>query len=245
MGEETPIKVDALAEENAKHHLLIRQKLIDAAEGRLVGVVEEFDKAFEILGKYEKTVSIFGSARLPQNHPAAKQAFAIGWAFGKHGFGVVTGGGHGIMEAANHGAKRAGAPSIGFNIQLPMEQKLNPYTTEHYSFEHFFGRKVALTLDASGYIFCAGGFGTLDELFEIITLEQTGIIPRAPIVLFGEEFWKPLDVFIRKSLKERAQTISPEDVELYTITDSVETTIAAIHNYANGVVGERRVSLQR
>lgn len=242
MGEETPIKVDALAEENEKHHLLVRQKLIDAAEGRLVGVVEEFDKAFEILGKYEKTVSIFGSARLPQSHPAAKQAFAIAWALGKHGFGIVTGGGHGVMEAANHGAKKAGAPSIGFNIQLPMEQKLNPYTTEHYSFEHFFGRKVALTLDASGYVFCAGGFGTLDELFEIITLEQTGIIPRAPIVLFGESFWRPLDVFIRKTLDEKVQTINPEDAQLYTITDNIETVMTAISSYANGVGGERRQS---
>ncbi|MDB5178004.1 MAG: hypothetical protein JWO61_387 [Candidatus Saccharibacteria bacterium] len=233
MSEEPPLNVDALKCENAKHHLLIRQKMIDAAEGRLVGVVEEFDKAFDILGKYEKTVSIFGSARVVKDSPIYLRAFAVAWALAKHDFAIVTGGGHGVMEAANHGAKKAGGVSIGFNIELPTEQSLNPYTTESYSFEHFFGRKVALTLDASGYIFCGGGFGTLDELFEIMTLEQTGMIPKAPIILMGKDFWRPLDHFIRQTLAEAHNTINPEDTSLYHITDNIEEIVGVVSDYSD------------
>jgi len=232
MGEETPIRVDALAEENAKHQLLVRQKLIDAAEGRLVGVVEEFDKAFEILGKYEKTVSVFGSARLDQDHPVSRQAFAIAWALAKHDYAIVTGGGHGVMEAANRGAKKAGGVSIGFNIKLPMEQKLNDFTTENYQFEHFFGRKVAMTLDANGYVYCGGGFGTFDELFEVITLVQTGIIPKVPIILLGIDFWTPLDSYIRGTILEKYDTIDRDDTELYTITDDIDFAVNKIGEHS-------------
>jgi uncharacterized protein (TIGR00730 family) len=220
--------VPSLRAENEKNHLLIRQRLIDAAEGRLVTVVEEFEKAFDILGKYPNTVTIFGSARLPQEHPVCKQAFAVAWALAKHGFAVVTGGGGGVMQAANHGAKKAGGASIGFNIHLPMEQKLNEYTTEHYRFEHFFSRKIAMTLDSSGFIYCGGGFGTFDELFEIITLTQTGKIPRVPIILMGEDYWRPLDEFIKKTLVEEFETVEPIDRELYTITDDIELVVKKI-----------------
>ena len=132
------------------------------------------------------------------------------------------------MQAANHGAIKAGGASIGFNIHLPTEQKLNKYTTDHYQFEHFFGRKVAMTLDASGYIYCGGGFGTLDELFEIVTLVQTGTIPAAPIILMGVDFWKPLDAFIKKVLVEEFNTVEPEDRDLYFITDDINEVIEKI-----------------
>lgn len=227
---ETPIDVPALKVQDAKNHLLVRQKLIDMAEGRLITVVEEFNKAFVIIGRHEKTVTVFGSARLEQNHPVCKQAFGASWALSKHGYAIVTGGGHGVMEAANRGAKEAGGASIGFNIKLPMEQKLNDYTTENLQFEHFFGRKVAMTLDASGYVFCGGGFGTLDELFEIVTLIQTGIVPKVPIILLGEKFWRPMIEVIEQTLYDEFKTIDEDDRKLYTITDDIKAVVAAIDN---------------
>lgn len=225
-----PIPVPSLRSENEKNDLLVRRKLIEAAEGRLVTVTEEFEKAFDILGKYSETVTVFGSARLPQDHPVCRQAFAISWALAQHGYAVVTGGGGGVMEAANHGAYQAGGASIGFNIHLPMEQKLNDYVTEHLRFEHFFGRKVAMTLDASAYVYCGGGFGTFDELFEIITLMQTGIIPRVPVILLGVDYWAPLDDYINAKLVEEYQTVDPVDTQLYTITDDIALAVDLIRS---------------
>jgi len=224
-----PVKsLDSLKSEDQKNHLLVRQKIIDAAEGRLVTVVEEFEKAFDILGKYDKTVTVFGSARLAQEHDVCRQAFAVSWALAKHGYAIVTGGGGGVMEAANRGALQAGGASIGFNIHLPMEQSLNQYTNESYRFEHFFGRKVAMTLDASAYIFAGGGFGTFDELFEVLTLVQTGIIPQVPIILLGKEFWTPMDEMIRDTMADEFGTIDPIDRSLYLITDDIQQIIDRI-----------------
>jgi uncharacterized protein (TIGR00730 family) len=165
---------------------------------------------------------------LPQEHPVCRQAFAVSWALAKHNYAIVTGGGGGAMQAANHGAMKAGGVSIGFNIHLPMEQKLNPYVKESYRFEHFFGRKVAMTLDASGYVFCGGGFGTFDELFEIMTLMQTGMIPRVPIILLGEDYWKPLDEFIAHTLVDKYETVDPVDRQLYTITNDIGLVVEKI-----------------
>lgn len=221
--------VNALKSEDAKNHLLVRQRLIDAAEGKLVTVLEEFEHAFDILSKYEKSITVFGTARLAQEHPACRQAFAAGWSFAKEGYAVVTGGGSGAMEAANHGAIEAGGVSIGFNIHLPMEQKLNNYTTDNYQFEHFFARKVSMTLDSSAYIYVAGGYGTFDELFEVITLIQTGVIPEVPIILLGKDFWTPLDAFIRDVLADKYHTIEPEDRSLYVITDDIQQIIDIVN----------------
>lgn len=229
LQEQTP--APALKEQNRRNHLLVRQRLIDAAEGRLIGVIEEFENTFDILANHEQTVSIFGSARLPQDDPACKQAYRLAYELAKRNYAVVTGGGQGIMEAANHGALDAGGASIGFNIKLPTEQTLNQHTNEHYTFEHFFGRKVSLTLDASGYIFCAGGFGTLDELFEITTLEQTGVVPRAPIILMGTKFWKPLERYIVEVLSKSYATVSPEDPSLHLLTDDIDEAIELIEAY--------------
>lgn len=225
---DTSIPIDSLKSEDEKNHLLVRQKLIDAAEGRLVTVVEEFEHAFDVLGKYNKTVTVFGSARLAQEHPVCRQAYGVSWALAKHGYAIVTGGGGGVMEAANKGALQAGGASIGFNIHLPMEQSLNEFTTDSYRFEHFFGRKVAMTLDASAYIYAGGGFGTFDELFEVITLIQTGIIPQVPVILLGKDFWTPLDQFIRDTLLDSYHTIEPEDRSLYTITDDIQQVVEII-----------------
>lgn len=229
---EHPIDVPALKAENDHNELLVRRRLIEAAEGRMITVVEEFEKGFEILQKYPRTVTFFGSARLPQDDPVCKQTFAAAWALAKHDFAIVTGGGGGVMEAANRGAMKANAPSIGFNIHLPMEQNLNGYTTDSYQFEHFFSRKVTMTLDANGYVFCGGGFGTLDEFFEILTLVQTGIVPKVPMILLGTKFWQPIMDVVEKTLDDEFHTIDPDDKDLYIITDDIATVLEKIDQHS-------------
>lgn len=226
-----PKTVPALRRENEKHDLLIRRKLIDAAEGRLDGVVEEFEKAFALIGQYPKTVTIFGSARKPQDDAVTSNAYEVARRFANDGFAVITGGGYGVMEAANRGAYDAGGDSLGLNILLPHEQSLNNYTTANFQFEHFFGRKVVMTLDASGYIYFPGGFGTLDELFEIMVLEQTNKIPRAPIILVGSDFWEPLDQVIRTVLQDRYNTITDEERQLYVILDDHDEIVKRVTAY--------------
>lgn len=232
--------VPALKARNAQKSLEIRQRLIDAAEGRLNGVIEEFEQVFEILGRHEKTVTIFGSARKPQDDAVTESAYTIAAKLAKAGYSVVTGGGHGVMEAANRGAYDTGGHSIGLNILLPFEQTLNEYTTENFQFEHFFGRKVSMTLDASGYLFFPGGFGTLDELFEILALEQTRKIPKAPIILVGSAFWEPLDALIKSVLLDRFQTISQDDRALYTISDDPAAIVRKINHYEDSLGNENK-----
>ncbi|MDB5161529.1 MAG: family Rossman fold protein [Candidatus Saccharibacteria bacterium] len=224
-------RVPALKRENAKHELLIRQRLIDAAEGRLDGVVEEFERVFEKLGHYEKTVTVFGSARKPQDDEVTISAYSIAHRLAEEGYAIVTGGGHGVMEASNRGAYDAGGDSIGLNILLPHEQSLNEYTTDNFQFSHFFGRKVAMTLDASAYIYMPGGFGTFDELFEILALEQTEKIPKAPIILVGSHFWNDVDVLIKKLLLKEFHTINEDDYSLYKIMDDHDEIVAYIDAY--------------
>jgi uncharacterized protein (TIGR00730 family) len=229
-------KTPALKRQNDKHDLIVRRRLIDAAEGRLDGVVEEFEHVFEMLGKYHKTVTIFGSARKPQDDGVTIMAYELAQQLAKEGFAVVTGGGHGVMEASNKGAYDIGGASIGLNILLPTEQTLNAYTTDNYQFEHFFGRKVAMTLDASAYIYMPGGFGTFDELFEILALEQTGKIPRAPIILVGSEFWNEVDQLIRSLLLDKYHMISNEDHELYRIIDDYDEIVRHINSYERFII---------
>jgi len=226
-----PKTVPALRRENDKHDLLIRRRLIDAAEGRLDGVVEEFEHVFELLSKHSKTVTIFGSARKAQDDEVTINAYEVAKKFAKDGFAVVTGGGYGIMEAANKGAYDAGGDSIGLNILLPHEQSLNNYTTANFQFQHFFGRKVAMTLDASGYLYFPGGFGTLDELFEIVVLQQTNKIPRAPIILVGSDFWGPFDKVIKSVMLDKFHTINKEDEALYEILDDHDEILKRIKAY--------------
>ena len=230
-----PKTVPALRRVNDKHDLLVRRRLIDAAEGRLDGVVEEFEKAFDMIGKYSKTVTIFGSARKPQDDGVAWNAYEVSRRLASEGYAIVTGGGYGVMEAANRGAYDAGGDSIGLNILLPNEQALNNYTTASFQFQHFFGRKVAMTLDASAYIYFAGGFGTLDELFEVLALEETNKIARAPIILVGSDFWGPIDEVIRSVLLERFGTITEDDHSIYKIIDNHDDIIHTINKYVRGL----------
>lgn len=210
-------------------NLAVRQRLIDAAEGRLNTVVDEFEKVFDILSKHEKTVTIFGSARKPQDDSITQGAYDMAARLAREGYAVITGGGHGVMEAANRGAYEAGGDSIGLNILLPMEQTLNEYTTENFQFNHFFGRKVAMTLESTAFIYYPGGFGTFDELFEILALMQTKKIEHAPVILIGSDFWRPFDAAIREVMLDKYHTITYEETELYRIYDNYDDAISYIN----------------
>lgn len=218
-----------IRKDRSQKNLIIRERLIAAAEGRLDTVVDEFEQVFDILAKYEKTVTIFGSARKPQDDEVTAGAYDMAARLSREGYAVITGGGHGVMEAANRGAYEAGGTSIGFNILLPHEQSLNDYTTENFKFNHFFGRKVAMTLDSSAFIYYPGGFGTFDELFEILALIQTRKIEQVPVILVGSEFWRPFDAAIREVMLDKYQTISYEETELYRIYDSYDEIIDYIN----------------
>lgn len=189
---------------------------------RIFRIMSEFVNGFETLRKYSTAATFFGSARLTPHDQAYKDAEALAAKLAKNGFAIITGGGPGIMEAANVGAFKVGGKSIGFNIQLPTEQKLNPYVTESQSFHFFFSRKVMLSFASEVYVYFPGGFGTLDELFEIVTLIQTDKIARIPIVLYGKKFWAPLIVYFEETLLLQNKTISKEDFDLFHVVDSVE-----------------------
>src|SRR5262245_27888320 len=174
--------------------------------------------------------TVFGSARTPADDPEYAQAVECGRALAEAGFAVVTGGGPGVMEAANRGAKEAGGFSVGFNIELPHEQGANPYVDIAVGFRHFYARKVMLVKAAEGFILFPGGFGTLDELFESLTLIQTDKVRQFPVSLIGVEYWQGLlDWIASRPLAEGK--ISPEDIDLVRLTDNVHEAVDAIEAY--------------
>lgn len=181
---------------------------------------EEFEEAFEILRKYPKRVTFFGSARTSSRHKAYHRSHDLAAALAEDGFAIVSGGGGGIMEASNRGAFDEQEVSVGFNIVLPHEQHLNPYTADSLAFNYFFTRKVMMAFYSHGFVYFPGGFGTFDELFEVLTLIQTGKTAPVPVVLVGKKFWKPLDKYLRVHM-ERNGLISPGDRKLYHITDDL------------------------
>ena len=202
--------------------------MLQSAMLRLGDIDQEVQEGYNILRKLHKTVTIFGSARTQQDEYYAKKAYKVAYALAKDEYAVVTGGGHGIMEAANHGAFDAEGQSIGFNIALPHEQKLNSYTTASFAFAHFAPRKIVMTLYADAYVYFPGGYGTIDELSEILTLIQTGKTPKAPVVLFGKEFWQPLHDFFITKMRDEQALITPGDEELYVITDDVDEVVRLV-----------------
>jgi len=172
---------------------------------------------------------VFGSARFPEDHAYYALARDLGGALARAGYAVLTGGGPGIMEAANRGAKEAGGLSLGCNIRLPHEQKPNAYLDKFIEFEHFFVRKVMLVKYSSAFVVLPGGFGTLDETFEVATLVQTGKLERFPIVAMGGEFWEHFGTFARASMLA-AGTISPEDLDLIQRADTVDQAVQIIES---------------
>ncbi len=189
---------------------------------RVERIANEFKDGFNFIQGLEKTVTFFGSARFTEKDAHYKTARKLAAGLSKYGIGVVTGGGPGIMEAGNRGAHEAKGFSLGLNIKLNHEQSENPYLTESMTFDYFFVRKVLLAYAAEAYIFFPGGFGTLDEFFEILTLVQTGKIEQVPIILMGSDYWNALDKFIEQQLYKKHKAINKDDRKLYVISDDVE-----------------------
>lgn len=195
-------------------------------------VMSEFVEGFDKMSRIGPCVSIFGSARTAQDDPFYKLAEEIAFKVTQHGYGVITGGGPGIMEAANKGAKRGDGKSVGLNITLPFEEYANPYIDrdKKIDFDYFFVRKVMFVKYAQGFIVLPGGFGTLDELFEAITLIQTKKIGKFPIILIGKDFWSGLMDWVKNTLLER-KMISEKDLDLFHITDDAEEAVKIIDKF--------------
>jgi uncharacterized protein (TIGR00730 family) len=210
-------------------------------DGQVARIADEFLQGFIAVERIGRPgVTVFGSARVGEDHPAYMQASEVGKRLAEAGFAVITGGGPGVMEAANRGARDGGGLSVGFNIQLPHEQDSNPYIDIGLTFNHFYARKTMFVKAAEGFVIFPGGFGTLDELFESLTLIQTGKVLHFPVVLFDSGFWQPmLDFIVQRPLAEGM--VSPEDVELLTVTDDPAEAVATIVEYYDrlSVVKER------
>ncbi len=208
-----------------------RADFCKAIEERVAHIAREFRDGFVFISDYPKSVSVFGSSRFTPENPHSRKARALAGRIAKElGYAVVTGGSAGIMEAANRGAFEAGGASLGLNIKLPRVQNANRFTTASLDFSYFFARKTALSYAAEAYLFFPGGYGTLDEFFEIVTLIQTHKIHRVPIFLIGRDYWEVLDRFIRKTLYEQHAAVSRHDLELYLITDDEEEILQGIRN---------------
>ena len=198
-------------------HLLASHETPTA--GALAKIEQEFAEGFELVGRIDRpAVAIFGSARLLEGSPEYDAARAVGVEFARRGWAVITGGGPGLMEAANRGAREAGGLSVGLGIELPHEQSFNRYLDLAYTFDHFYARKVCFVKPSEGFLVLPGGFGTLDEVFEALTLIQTGKAMRFPVVMFGSAFWGGLIEWIRDELGGLG-TVSAADLALISLTD--------------------------
>src|SRR5712672_747916 len=201
---------------------------------RIFRIMAEFVDSFEALSQVGPGVTVFGSARMLPTDPYYQAAVTLAKGLAKHKLAIITGGGPGIMEAANKGASLARGKSVGLNIELPNEQSGNRYTNIPIHFHYFFSRKVCFVKYSLGFVFMPGGFGTLDKFFEVLTLVQTQRIPEFPLILFGREHWKGLLAWMKTRL-EKDKFISPGELDLVKITDDVDEVIEIIRDY------ERRV----
>jgi uncharacterized protein (TIGR00730 family) len=212
--------------------LMEDRRLLESHDGDLVGhaarIGEEFLEGFVAVERIDRpAITVFGSARIHEDDPVYAEAREVGRRLAEAGFAVVTGGGPGVMEAANRGARDGGGLSVGFNIELPHEQFANPYLDISLTFKHFYARKTMFVKAAEGFVIFPGGFGTLDELFESLTLIQTGKVLHFPVVLFDSEYWRPLLAWIHGRLLPEG-LISPEDLELLEVTDDPGRAVALL-----------------
>ncbi len=198
---------------------------------RIFRIMAEFVEGFEAMAHIHRGISIFGSARTPENDPFYAEARKLAGMLTKEGYTVITGGGPGIMEAANRGAKEAGGESIGLNIDLPFEQDPNPYIGKLLSFRYFFCRKVMFSKYSQAIVTFPGGFGTMDELFEHLTLIQTMKIPTMPIVLVGVDFWKGMLKWVEKTVLHGHSYISPPDLNMFRLVDTADEAAAALREW--------------
>jgi uncharacterized protein (TIGR00730 family) len=223
------------------------EQLLTSHQGALpenvLSIAREFWAGFAAVDKIDRpAVSIFGSARIKPDSREYADARKVGRGFAEHGWAVITGGGPGVMEAANRGAKEAGGLSVGFNIELPHEQGPNAYLDIEYTFKHFYARKVCFVKPAEGFVIFPGGFGTLDELFEALTLIQTGKAENFPVVLIDTDYWEEMISWCRKELLADGM-ISPEDLELLHTTDDLDEAVRTIvdcYEERMGVSAEKR-----
>ena len=192
-------------------------------------IMAEFIDGFHFIANFKKTVAIFGSARLSPENNYYQEARKLSKLLAKAGYTIITGGGPGIMEAANRGAFEVDGKSVGLNIQLPSGQKMNPYVKSPMGFNYFFTRKVMLSLASQAYVFFPGGFGTLDEFFEMITLVQTKKITKPiPIIVVGKDYWQPLFNWLKFEVNQKHKTISKKDLEIFKLVDSAEEAFKLI-----------------
>ncbi len=195
---------------------------------KIFRIMSEFVDGYQFLYDLKNEVTVLGSARFKPNNKYYKIAEEMGRLLAKHGLTTITGGGPGIMEAANKGAFEAGGESAGLNIQLPFEQRINPYVKQAIAFYYFFTRKVMLTSPANAFVYFPGGFGTMDEFFEVVDYMELGYMPRSPIVLVGREFWQPLVDFVRKKSCREVNSVSESEVNYWHIVDTAEEAIEFI-----------------
>ncbi len=211
-----------------------KQYLIDSINvdnsWRLFKILAELVDGFDNLGDLYPAVTIFGSARVKPGDEIYEKTCEIAKKLSQNGYNVITGGGPGVMEAGNKGAREGGAKSVGLNIELPLEQSPNPYSTLKLSFQYFFVRKVMFVKYAQAYIGMPGGFGTMDEIFEALTLIQTNRIKPFPVILVGTQYWTGLMEWVRDTLLSR-KYISPEDLELVTVLDEPDEVVHTIKKY--------------
>lgn len=208
---------------------------------RVFRIMAEFVQGFELLREHGLAATFWGSARTNPDDKFYKEAEELAARLAKNGFSIISGGGPGIMEASNVGAFKVGGKSVGLNIQLPFEQKLNPYTTESLNFDFFFSRKVMLTFASEAYVYFPGGFGTLDEFFEIVTLIQTKKIEPIPVILYGKEYWGSLLRFFEEDMIKKYKTISPEDMNIFYVADTVDEAYAYIMKETKKIKSVRQV----
>lgn len=194
-------------------------------------------RGLKVVRTFSQGVTIFGSARLPQDNKYCQKARELGQLLAQNGHTVVTGGGPGIMEAANHGAYEYGGRSIGLNITLTHEQEPNPYLTDMMQFQYFFARRVMLTMSSKMYVMFPGGLGTLDELSEVIILMQEGKMPKMPVYFFGKSFWRPLTKFIESKMLP-LKLVSKGDLKIYQLTDNVEEIVKAANRLGHPKINE-------
>jgi len=205
-----------------------RGKVRKVSPNTLAKINKEFTAGFNFLKKYKKAVSIFGSARVTLEHDVYQEATKLSYKLAKAGFAIMTGGGPGIMEASNKGAYEAGGKSVGINIRLPFEQRTNQYVKESEDFSFFFTRKVMLEFASQVYVFFPGGFGTLDEFFEMVTLIQTKKIRKVPIVLINVAFWGPLMDWIYEVVCEKNHAIDLKDMDIFHLVDTADEAYSYI-----------------
>ncbi len=214
----------------AKMDPIKKQELMNKESWKIFQIMAEFVEGFEQLANISPSVSIFGSARTNPDHKYYKLTEEVSYKLSEAGFSIVSGGGPGIMEAANKGGQKGRSKSIGLNINLPNEQKGNDYQDISLDYRHFFSRKVMFVKYASAYVCMPGGFGTLDELAEVLTLIQTGKSRKFPIILMGSSFWNPLIDWFKNTLVQEG-TISVEDLDLFQVIDDADKVVDTIFHF--------------